>query len=231
MKIAVFSDIHSNYQALISIINDIKKENVDKIICLGDNLSKGPNPKECLELIMNNNIDMVLGNHEIYYLHGTDIDDTISDIEKEHQKWVWSNLEEKHKKYLLNCPLEIKIDNLCFKHFLIKTKHDLYPFYSLDILKNTDIFEILKEEKNNYIFVGHEHTTKEYNTNDKKMLIVGSSGCNSNDDTFYTIIEKNDEVKIYKKYLKYDRNKFEEIFNNTKYAEHDEIGKIFFNIY
>ena len=31
MKIAVFSDIHGNYQALDTILNDIKNENIDKI--------------------------------------------------------------------------------------------------------------------------------------------------------------------------------------------------------
>ena len=39
---AVFSDIHGNYQALDTILNDIKNENIDKIIFLGDSVSLGP---------------------------------------------------------------------------------------------------------------------------------------------------------------------------------------------
>ena len=66
MKIAVFSDIHANLQALEAIIEDIKKQNVDRIICLGDIISKGPNPKECLDLIIENNIEMLPGNLELY---------------------------------------------------------------------------------------------------------------------------------------------------------------------
>ena len=75
MKIAVFSDIHGNLPALRSILCDIKKENVDRIICLGDVIGLGSNPKECLDLIIDNNIEMMLGNHECYYLNGTIIDD------------------------------------------------------------------------------------------------------------------------------------------------------------
>ena len=36
MKLAVFSDIHGNIQALNAILKDIKNKDVDKIISLGD---------------------------------------------------------------------------------------------------------------------------------------------------------------------------------------------------
>ena len=55
-KIAIFSDIHGNLQALESIIKDIKEKRIDNVYCLGDVIGIGPNPKECLDLIINNNI-------------------------------------------------------------------------------------------------------------------------------------------------------------------------------
>ena len=36
MKIAIFSDVHGNYQATQAILEDINKNNFDEIICLGD---------------------------------------------------------------------------------------------------------------------------------------------------------------------------------------------------
>ena len=68
MRIAVFSDIHGNLEALKEILKDIEKENIDDIICLGDVIGLGPNSSECLDLIIKNNIKLVLGNHELYYL-------------------------------------------------------------------------------------------------------------------------------------------------------------------
>lgn len=65
-KIAVFSDIHGNLQA---ILEDIKKEPIDSIICLGDVIGIGPNSKETLQLIEENKIEMILENHEIYFLN------------------------------------------------------------------------------------------------------------------------------------------------------------------
>ncbi len=37
MKIAIISDIHSNYVALDAVLEDLKKQkNIEKIFCLGD---------------------------------------------------------------------------------------------------------------------------------------------------------------------------------------------------
>ena len=65
-RIAVFSDIHGNAPVLEAIIKDIKVNNIDEVICLGDTLGLGPLPGECIDLIIDNNIYMVLGNHELY---------------------------------------------------------------------------------------------------------------------------------------------------------------------
>ena len=58
-KIAIFSDIHGNLQALESIAKDIKEKQINSVYCLGDVIGIGPNPKECLDLIIDNSINMV----------------------------------------------------------------------------------------------------------------------------------------------------------------------------
>ena len=55
MRIAIFSDIHGNREALTSIIEDINNQNINEIICLGDTIGIGPNPKECMDIIIDNN--------------------------------------------------------------------------------------------------------------------------------------------------------------------------------
>ena len=51
-KIAVFSDIHGNYQVLDAILNDIKKYNYDEVIFLGDAIGIGPEPYKCLDRLL-----------------------------------------------------------------------------------------------------------------------------------------------------------------------------------
>src|SRR5262249_53872185 len=50
---AIISDIHSNYEALQAVLRDIDKNHVTEIYCLGDVIGYGPNPRECIALVMN----------------------------------------------------------------------------------------------------------------------------------------------------------------------------------
>ena len=36
MRYAIISDIHGNVEALQAVLNDIKKQSIDSVICLGD---------------------------------------------------------------------------------------------------------------------------------------------------------------------------------------------------
>lgn len=62
--LAVISDIHSNVEALTAVLADIASRNVKQIICLGDVLGYGPQPKECLDLIMQHTTVTLMGNHD-----------------------------------------------------------------------------------------------------------------------------------------------------------------------
>ena len=107
MRVAIFSDIHGNLRVLEGLLEDIKKENIDEVICLGDVLALGPNPSECLDLIINNNIKLILGNHDLYLLRGVEIDDEMTDEVIKHELWVKSQISERQKEYLRACPLFI----------------------------------------------------------------------------------------------------------------------------
>ena len=51
-RIAIISDIHGNLEAMEAVLNDIKKQDIDEVICLGDSISIGPNSKECVDLLI-----------------------------------------------------------------------------------------------------------------------------------------------------------------------------------
>ena len=42
MRLAIFSDVHGNFDALKQVIKDIKSSDVDAVISLGDNIGYGP---------------------------------------------------------------------------------------------------------------------------------------------------------------------------------------------
>ena len=61
---ALISDIHSNLEALTAVLADIEAHGAQTIYCLGDVVGYGPNPRECLELVMQRCQVCVLGNHD-----------------------------------------------------------------------------------------------------------------------------------------------------------------------
>jgi len=60
---ALISDIHSNLEALQAVLKDIESQGVTEIYCLGDVVGYGPNPRECVDLVMNCQV-VLLGNHD-----------------------------------------------------------------------------------------------------------------------------------------------------------------------
>ena len=64
MRYALVSDIHANIQAWKVVYEDIRSNNVDRIICLGDAVGYGPNPRETLRELRGKVDAFVLGNHD-----------------------------------------------------------------------------------------------------------------------------------------------------------------------
>jgi predicted phosphodiesterase len=67
LRIALISDIHSNYHALEAVLRDIDGRGVDQILCLGDITLKGPLPKECVDRVRALGCPVVLGNADGCY--------------------------------------------------------------------------------------------------------------------------------------------------------------------
>ena len=236
MRIAVLSDVHGNTPALKAIIESIKQNNIDRIIYLGDVVGIGPEPDKCLDLIIENNIEMVLGNHELYYVRGTEIDPEMSDYEREHHNWIKNLLTDKHYEFLSKCPLSIKIEEnnfkLMFQHFLIdETTFEQYPFHGFCVLKESIINQLVDELDTDYIFIGHEHRPYEVEYNNKKLIDGGSSGCVYDDITHYTIIDINDNVNVTRNEIKYNRDELINIFRTGEnFPLKEYLGENFFGI-
>lgn len=53
---AILSDIEGNLEALEAVLDSVEQYHVERIICLGDLVSYGPNPVECVELLRGSEI-------------------------------------------------------------------------------------------------------------------------------------------------------------------------------
>jgi len=67
---AVISDVHSNIEALSAVFADLDDIGVRDVICLGDVVGYGPNPLECVDMIMDRCRVVLRGNHDEALVHG-----------------------------------------------------------------------------------------------------------------------------------------------------------------
>lgn len=51
MRLAVLSDMHSNAVAFEAVVADLRRQTPDAVVCLGDVVMRGPQPKECVDLL------------------------------------------------------------------------------------------------------------------------------------------------------------------------------------
>ncbi|MDO9299999.1 MAG: metallophosphoesterase family protein [Anaerolineales bacterium] len=64
MRVLVISDIHANYTALVTVLNDAGQ--VDETWCLGDLVGYGPDPNAVVEEVRDiPNLTCILGNHDM----------------------------------------------------------------------------------------------------------------------------------------------------------------------
>jgi predicted phosphodiesterase len=64
MRIALISDIHGNLVSLEAVLTDIGREQVDRIVCLGDVATMGPQPGEVVARLRALEITGIVGNHD-----------------------------------------------------------------------------------------------------------------------------------------------------------------------
>ena len=215
MKIAFFSDIHGNLQALDAILADLPV--CDEVICLGDILSLGPDSDKCLDRIIDAGITMVLGNHDLYCVNGPENDPSLTPRQRPHLLWVRSLMADRQMNFLKACPLEVRRavggKDVLFVHYPIAHAGEFYPFASPEELATPERRAVICSA--DLTFFGHEHSG--YAWTDAGMLCIGSSGCRMDDTTYYYTID--DSCVPEKHELKYDRSALEAAFERVPMPE------------
>ena len=64
MKVAVISDIHGNFDALVVVLEKAKSENVTHLLILGDIVGYYYHPEKIMDLLSQWSFDIIKGNHE-----------------------------------------------------------------------------------------------------------------------------------------------------------------------
>jgi predicted phosphodiesterase len=99
MRYGIIADIHANLEGLQVVLEDIKQQKCTHVVCLGDVVGYGANPKECLDIIRGMNIPVVKGNHD-EYIGSNEDPEGFNDAAAEAVNWSRNQLTEDDRKWL-----------------------------------------------------------------------------------------------------------------------------------
>ena len=115
MKFAVLSDIHSNLEALQTVLADAKQLQCTHYVCLGDIVGYGANPGECLELIRALDCPTVMGNHDEYCAGNMDLTG-FNVLAAEAVRWTREQLSEEQRTWLRNLKYVRQVQGFTIVH-------------------------------------------------------------------------------------------------------------------
>ena len=178
MKLAIISDIHGNYEAFKSVLQNCSKFKIDKFIFLGDYVGYYYDAFEVMNKIMSLDAICIKGNHDLMleqinkgelcskmvikqYGHGLSI--------------ALQKLNKEHLQFMENLPGEVEVD------------FDGVLFYFSHIFKYSDDGYIYSDTINKYknkiidsgydfFCVGHSHYPFIYKIKDTTFINPGSVG-------------------------------------------------------
>ncbi len=152
MKLAVISDIHSDFPSLEKAIRKIKNSGIDQILCLGDIVGysyhyadylEGRDPNDCIKLVQENCSYVICGNHDLHAVrklqsnhedfniptnwYELDLGERI--MISDNRFWLYEDeldetLNETSKAFLMQLPEQLVIED---KKFKILATHFVSP--------------------------------------------------------------------------------------------------------
>ena len=150
-RIAFFSDVHGNLEALKAALADMEEMGVQDKFCLGDIVGYGPDPAKCLKMVRDIGCPILLGNHDegCVALAPDSSFNTYALAALEHAQ---RQLSDEQKDFLKTLPMKIEADGFTVVHASLCDKKAWS--YVLDTSDAINHFEFQRQP---VCFCGHTH--------------------------------------------------------------------------
>lgn len=150
MRIAIFSDIHANLEALQAVLEHAGQRGVDKHVCLGDVVGYGASPNDCIDLLRSlPHCPAVLGNHDAAVLGMPGI---MGRDSRRVVAWTKRNLSSQSLQYLQNMQDVIRWGKILFCH-----SNPYRPRNWYYLIERNYITASFARSRAKIVFIGHSH--------------------------------------------------------------------------
>lgn len=151
MRLAIFSDIHGNLEALEAVMADAREQRCNDFVCLGDVVGYNANPHECVQLIQELDCPIVKGNHD----EQASLIESSRDFNEMAEaaiQWTRDHLTNEDKQWLRELRLQRPVRDFTIVHATLDTPEQWgYVFNNLDAAAS------FTYQHTNVCFFGHTH--------------------------------------------------------------------------
>ncbi len=151
MRWGVFSDVHSNIEALDAVLGILKDKGAESYICCGDLVGYGPDPNAVIERISKiPNLLCVRGNHDLAVLGRMDLE-WFNDAAKAAVQFSQRSLKPENLAWLKELPPRIQKEKFTVVHGSPRNTAEEYLVTVQQFHDNVAYFKVSP------CFVGHSH--------------------------------------------------------------------------
>ncbi|MFP3042020.1 metallophosphatase family protein [Treponema primitia] len=149
MRILVVSDIHANLAAFDAVLQKTRADR-DAVLCLGDLVGYGPDPRECIARAAEHCTVVLGGNHDLAAGGVTDLSN-FADHARIALEWTRPQLSPEDSAYLSKLPLKTTYGDLLLSHG--SPENPLWGY----VFSQTDAATAFTKSKFTRCFFGHTH--------------------------------------------------------------------------
>jgi len=160
MRLGVFGDIHSNYEALTAV-HAVLAPRVDQLVCTGDVVGYGGSPTECISFMIQHRIPCIRGNHD-HYTAQAKCNWNIQPYAMEAIRWTRGVISPEHRAWLENLPFRLELANLVFVHASLQAMDGRSWPYILN--PQIAMFHFYMQNSR-FCFYGHTHLPLQFTYN------------------------------------------------------------------
>jgi predicted phosphodiesterase len=151
VKYGILGDIHANMDALETVLEEMDKQGVQRLVSVGDLVGYGAQPCEVIQTMRRRNASVVAGNHDHAAIGRLNID-FFNTYARESALWTRKTLGPQDKDYLGLLPWTETIEDFVVVHSTLYAP-ELFEY----IQTSYDAHLSFEQQKSRLSFIGHSH--------------------------------------------------------------------------
>jgi predicted phosphodiesterase len=250
-RIAVFTDAHANLPALRAALAAIRAAGVDTLYHIGDAVAIGPQPLECLELLLaQEDAALLTGNHDQFHTQALPVSCPagMSEVEWRHQQWMHAQLGTGHQEAVAQWPLQVRTEiegvGVLLAHYGLQKDgrtwqdivrqpqpEDLDQVFALaeEVSRPISSHMTARDCQVDLVFFGHDHAGSDL-LGRRHYVNPGSLGCQRTATAPYCLVEfaGDGSYAVRHRLVSYDDGELHAAFEDRQVPERGFIYRTFF---